>query len=591
MMKHLLSIILACVVLALAGESAHAASLRLGLCEGQLATTGISKTGSGTIQVAVVLPAQEFEQYAGASLAGMRFGLLLTDGISEVQGFVRTSLDGENLATATVADPVIGWNEVQFDAVPDYQLEAGQDLVIGYQFVQSKSVKCISLAGRTTTDSYWVAKNGEWDNRSDKAEGAVSVELMIDGPMVPAVNLVLESVAYPKIVRLGDELGAQVVVRNMAMTPVCGYTCSYQADKYLEYLDQIDRTGVTLDFLQRDTCVIRIPAELLSADEVLKPMPVFISDAAQLDEIEADNSAVIYRTVYADSVPHLVLLEEFTTEECGNCPRAINTFAQMTAEGYKYAQISHHVGYYTDFLTVSEDKANLWFYGTEGSFAPAGMLDRTADPDYHTVNGYSGVPVFSVGYADSFRPAMEKAVNQPAFVSVSPVLSYDASTRELQVEVDVDKLPVLDALTSEARLTIVLIEDSIPAQHQAGISSSSFRHRHVYRKSITDQWGDLLEWEGSHAHHSVAYTLPEEWNADYIAAVCYVSNYNPSDRCDCQVFNTAVAAVNDIAGIEKVTLDDPASSDVRHLYNLFGQPINAGAYGLLIRDGRKILQR
>lgn len=589
MVKHLLSIILACVVLALAGGSAHAASLRLGLCEGQLATTGVSKTGSGTIQVAIVLPSQEFAQYTGATLSGMRIGLMLTDGISDVKGFVRTSLDGENLATATVSDPVVGWNEVQFDAVPNYQLIAGQDLVIGYQFVQSKSVKCISLAGRTTADSYWVAKNGEWDNRSDKAEGAVSVELIIDGPMVPAVNLALESVIYPKIVRLGDELEAQVVVRNMAMTPVNGYTCSYQPDMHLEYLDQIDRSGVTLDFLQRDTCVIRIPAELLSADEVLQPMAVTISDAAQLDEIEADNSTIVYRTVYADSLPHLVLLEEFTTEECGNCPRAINTFAQMTAEGYEFAQISHHVGYYTDFLTVSEDKANLWFYGTDGSFAPAGMLDRTADPDYHTVNGFTGVPVFSVGYADGFRPAMQKAVSQPAFVSVSPVLSYDDATRELQVEVEVEKLPVFDALTSEARLTVVLVEDSIPAQHQAGISSSSFRHRHVYRKSITDQWGDLLEWEGSSAHHSVAYTLPEEWNADYIAAVCYISNYNPADRCDCQVFNTAVAEVSQIAAIEQVQQDASVAPVLR--YDLMGRVVSAKEHGFVIRDGKISLMR
>lgn len=585
-MRKLLYIILACVALALTGRTAHAASLRLGLCEGQLATTGVSKTGSGTIQVAIMLPAQEFQQYAGATITGMRLGLMLTDGITDVQGFVRTSLEGDNLAIASVASPVVGWNEVLFDANPALELSEGQDLVIGYQFVQSKSVKCISLAGRTTADSYWVAKNGEWDNRSDKAEGSVSVELIIDGPMVPAVNLAIEQVTYPKIVRLGDDLEAQVVVRNMAMTPVCGYTCNYQAEKWVTVLDEVDRTHVTLDYLQRDTCLIRVRAEQLDADDVLNPMSVYVLDAACLDEVEADNRAVIYRTVYADSVPHLTLLEEFTTEECGNCPRAINTFAQMTAEGYRYAQISHHVGYYTDFLTVDEDKANLWFYGTEGSFAPAGMLDRTADPDYHTVNGFTGVPVFSVGYADSFRPAIQKAVSQPAFVTLLPVLAYDEATRQLQVSVEVEKLPVLDALTSEARLTVVLVEDSIPAQHQAGISGTSFRHRHVYRKSITSQWGEPLEWDGLHTSLSAEYTLPEEWCAERIAAVCYVSNYNPADRCDCQVFNTAVAEVSQISAIERVRQDAPSAPAL--CFDLMGRPVTTDVRGMIIRQGKLV---
>ena len=582
---------LACVMLVLMGKPAHAALLELGLCEGQLSTTGVSKTGSGTIEVAIVLPASEFAQYEGASLSALRVGLSLVDGISNVKAWVRTSLEGENLCTATFDNPVVGWNEMALDAPCNYTLRADQDLVIGYQFEQSKSTKCISLAGRKSADCYWLARNGEWKNLSADADGAVSVEVVIEGPMVPATNLAVESCSYNPLIAYGEPFTAQIVVRNMAKDDVRGYHCEYQKSM-ATVMDEIDRSDVVLHYRERDTVTLVMGPELQTPDEVKSLVTVFV--VAEGDEIADDNICRLYRSNYTHSYPHLLLMEEFTTEECGNCPRAINTLQQMVNEGYKFAQISHHVGYNTDFLTVPEDKTYLWLYGEDGTFAPAGMFDRTWDPDFHPIS-LRDYPVFSIGYADDFRPGFEKAIAMPAFVQLAPEVVYDEASRGLSLDVAVEKAPMLDALTDEARLTVILIEDSIPAQHQAGISSTSFRHRHVYRKCLTDAWGDVLTWdEDNHVSVHLEYTLPEEWNADKVEVVAFVNNYNPEDRNDCRVFNTATAelAQNPEQGIAVVRED----TGVAQLwYNLMGQPVKGGsprpAGGVYVRSVRPRVDR
>lgn len=558
-------------MLLVAGERTQAASLNIGLCEGQLASEGLSKTGSGTIEVAVVVPASEFAQYAGAQLTGMRIGLCLTDDISNVVGWVRTAIDGENLCTATFANPVAGWNEMTFDAPCDYTLRADEDLVIGYQFEQPRSTKCISVAGRKSADGYWLARNGSWQNNSDKVDGSLSVELLIEGEMVPNKNLVIESYSYPRVIAYGEPFEADIVVRNMAKTPIEGYKLAYQATM-ADVLAELDRTDVTLQYRERDTVRLVITADQQLPDDVRFAIPCYaVTDG---DELMDDNHCTLYLSNYTAAYPHLLLMEEFTTEECGNCPRAINTLAQMTNEGYKFAQVSHHVGYYTDFLTVDSDKQYLWFYGEEGSFAPAGMFDRTWNAAFHTTQ-MRETPVFSIGYADSFRPALEAALDLPGFVQVSPTLAYDEASRHLTIDVEVEKAKVLEALSQEPRLTVFLIEDSIPMMHQAGISSSTFCHRHVMRQCLTDVWGDVLEWDEMHAQAHLEVDLPEEWKAEKVAVVAFVNNYNPEDRNDCMVFNTAVAELfaNEEQGIEQIRMDQ---SEGRRSFDLWGRKVASG---------------
>ncbi len=85
-----------------------------------------------------------------------------------------------------------------------------------------------------------------------------------------------------------------------------------------------------------------------------------------------------------------VILERFTSEQCGNCPSA-DRYVQadidkLKAAGLRVSYIMYHSGYFDDFLTIPEsEKLYGYFFSDEGSFAPAMSINRTYLPKEGTL--------------------------------------------------------------------------------------------------------------------------------------------------------------------------------------------------------------
>lgn len=60
-----------------------------------------------------------------------------------------------------------------------------------------------------------------------------------------------------------------------------------------------------------------------------------------------------------------IIIEEFTTEQCPNCPRVAAYINDALESGQYDGRVfvaCHHSGYYTDWLTASFATEYLWFY-------------------------------------------------------------------------------------------------------------------------------------------------------------------------------------------------------------------------------------
>lgn len=584
-----ISKLILCAMLLFVSGMAHASIGKIGSCWGQLSANGYSKTGKGRISAAVIIPQSQLKAYDGARITAIRVGLITADGISNLTAWTRQSIEGTNLVEADFDGFSAGWNEQQVTSAQT--IDASHDLVVGYSFDQEKSVKAMSVAGNDGDNGYWVAKDDVWQNRSADIEGSLSVELVVEGDMVPAKNLTIESLTVDStVIQYGNTITASVQVRNTALSDIVG-TVDYKYNVG-DYWQMTENNEISLAYGEATTVNLYIPTDNLPVD---KKLQLNLSAIVDGDGYTSDNNDSLYVSVYNKSVPRKVLLEEFTSEFCSNCPRAIQTIEECMNEGYDehLIQISHHVGYKDDWLTVEEDTAYEWFYGTNGTFAPAGMLDRTQREEYN-----ASVPVFSIGYADTFRPMLDVAIAQPAFVDVSVWTGYDVFSRKLDINVFVNKLPQLDVLCSEPRLTVILTEDSILHHDQAGYNSQTFRHRHVYRKCISDIWGDTIKWTTTSASCYYQYTLPEEWNEQYVEVVAFVSAYNPNDRNECQVFNSAYM-LNDhyYTSVQSVGNDGCAVS--QEYFDISGRKLSKMRKGLNIvrttsKDGtvmtRKLMQ-
>lgn len=546
MIISLRSLFLTCA-LAVSYGSAQAASLYVGYCDGGMSATGYSKTGSGTISTAIIYPADGITRYSDVSVTAIRIGLVTTDGVSNVKGWVRAALDGDNLAEAALSSPAEGWNEIAFDE--PLTVDALDSIVIGYSFEQEKSVQCMSLAGEDNANGYWVAKDGNWQNRSSSYEGSLSVELVIEGASIPSTDLEITALQVDRPqVPYGDSVAVTCTVRNSAMNAFAGVSYTFTI-KDITFAMQSDK-----EFAYRDTETLTFSFCSADLPDAIG-MPLVAVAAIEGDDDETNNTAQVYVSTYSESYTRKVLLEEFTSEYCVNCPRAIETIATMMEEGYDTLTVcvAHHAGYTDDWLTTEHSEGLEWFYGDDGTYAPAGMFDRTQDDAYD-----SDVPVFSIGYAGTYRPMLQTALSFPSFVSVTPSARYDAATRELSIGVTLRKLPIFDYVCDAPRINIYIVEDSILAHDQYGYTSTTFRHRHVFRESLTGQWGERFEWDSDTFSADYSVVLSDDYDAQYVQVAAFVSHYNADDRNDCKVYASEGVEIKDqvVASVRGIYADE-----------------------------------
>lgn len=571
-------IAVACLLVAVfTAMGAHAASLHLGPCEGKTNTTGIGKTGSGTVSAAIVIPAEQLKQYAGAKVKGMRFWLVTTEGMSNVSGWVRKGIYGNDLCSEPVSTPSASWNEVSFTSCP---VLTGEDsLAVGFSFDQESTVKCFSIAGNSDANGYWVGKNGSWSNKSSSVNGSLSVEIIIEGENIAEKNICLQLVSSDRITRWGEAFNAVCTVKNTTEATINGYSYTCKIDGQTVKTETVNKM---LAFHDTDTIRLAVASDVVSKGVKI---PVTMEITTEGDEIEGDNAVAFTMSTYDDKNKTFfrkTLLEEFSTEECPNCERGIKTIEQCMKQGYDKStvQITHHAGYHPDFLTTADGKALEWFYGNDGTYAPAVMLDRLSDPNVRQVlSGKEATPVMNIGYADTFAPVLAYMTERPAYVGVTPIVAYDEVSRTLDITVNIEKDEILDALADSARLTVYITQDSILHHHQAGYSSTTFRHRHVYRDAVSNLWGDIIAWNGNTATMHYAYRLPEAVESIYpdegydsnvaveprdIAVVTFVSDYNANDRCACTVFNANDYALKTDGTSDVEAIDDSKSTSVSY---------------------------
>lgn len=534
MTRKALHTFFACLTLILCGHTAQAAPLIIGYCDGEIAEKGVGKTGIGTISAAVCFPQEMLSQYAGTQITGIRVGLTTAENVTELVGWVRTDLTGSDVAYGTFDTQVTGWNETDFDT--PYTIDGNSDLYLGFSFTQQlKQAKCISLVGKPSQYGYFLAKDNEWQDKGLESDGVVSIEMYIEGDNLPATDLMIESCTFDSNVQvLGSAFKATCVVRNMASTPIDGYDLSYQINGG-EKLQISDENR--LEYRQRDTLYIEVPAT--AAPLGVSTLSTSVATKGTLiDENLSNNDMETSFATYDTPYNHIVLLEQFTSEECPNCPRGIFAIDDaMKVYGDKVVHVAHHSGYTADWLTIDDSDTYVWLYGPDGSYAPAKMVDRRRLSEEY--------PVESIADAEDVISAIEAVLPNPALVEAIPVVNYNETTREAKITVTCSKIDAFDVQCPESRLTLFLVEDSVKAVAQAGISSSSFKHANVVRDVASDDvWGDIIPWSGNEATMSYTVTIPEDWDETRMTAVVFVSNYNPDDRNDCNVYNAAKQSFN-----------------------------------------------
>lgn len=213
-----------------------------------------------------------------------------------------------------------------------------------------------------------------------------------------------------------------------------------------------------------------------------------------------------------------VLLEQFSSEGCANCVPGTGRLESYVANMVNQVQvswISHHSGYYSDFLTVPEslELTHLFLVYPEDKerIVPAFMIDRLA---------HNGQICYQIE-DHLIEPVLNDAMSRKETVAIEGIdLKFDPASRLFKAKL---VAKALDGYTGgeEFYLNLAITEDHIKAEQQAGIPEGvDYYHNHALRSFLAGAKG--LKADPSNAVGEWEISIPETWNLDNLKVIAFV---------------------------------------------------------------------
>ena len=231
--------------------------------------------------------------------------------------------------------------------------------------------------------------------------------------------------------------------------------------------------------------------------------------ALACDHID-ENERLIY--VEPETVQRTVLLEDFTGQQCVNCPKGTEVIEQLQqAYGDGIIAVGIHGGPLgfkgnAKTLGLATDLGDEYYHHWNLEYQPVGLVDRHG----------------AVNYTDWMTKVREEIAKTS---SVSMALDATLSGDQLTIRV---KATSLDG-TFDGKLQVWVLEDSITATQKMpdNTSNKEYVHNHVLRTAVNGTWGEAVTLAANEPK-TLTYQQPVDatWNAAHLSIVAFVYNDN-----------------------------------------------------------------
>lgn len=521
----------------------------MGYCKENSQLTGVRLAVAATLSAAIRIPAEKVELWKGSRLIRIKIGLSDAS-VTDMQLIIFKDINSDPVYTQSVEKPVKGWNEITLTT--PYEIGSG-DLFIGYTGKVPANKAVIGYDGKTFNfNSSWLKlevpgyESAGWEDMYSSKFGSLGILGVVAGDHFPLYDLTLESISNPEFSVLGSSAQLSGTVSNWGKETITDFKISYSLGGQEIGVETID--GVNIPY--RGSYTFTLPPVMMNIPGLHKNVvDIFAMNGDHEDQSSTDNQVSSSVSVYTadQTFTRKMLLENFTTEMCGQCPGGHKTLTNVLANRTDVIWVAHHAGYYTDDYTLQESEMLLPFYNSGSTYAPAVMVDRTL-----LSSTKSDAPVFGVSTA-LVTNALKEAAAIPAFVSVHIDGRYDPEARLLSVSVTGDATSPLPG--DSLLLTIYLTEDGITTTNQAG-SYGIYTHNHLLRAVLTNPFGDPVGLpSASYASKTYTCTLPDSWKPENVRIVAFVNNLNRYNVLDCRVMNAETLSVGAMLAVDETDRD------------------------------------
>ena len=558
----------------------------------------------GDNKAAIFLTPDMMKGYVGKKIVGMRVGLCSAVGSSRffimgATGSVSQPSLGDEITSQDVASTSTGWNEITLST--PVEITSGQGYFVGYDYTQ-KNTK----SGQYYSDDCYpfsCVEEGNSDNAlwiytnipaSSGGSGEGWYGFTTNGNNLSVQLLVEGSFAQYDVTPSDFGTITGSINKNVSIE-VSFFNNSVEAVSSLDYV-------VTVDGVAGEEQHVAIsPAVATGNNGLFKiSVPCGSVDAKKNVKIEItkvnghDNEAedkVAEGTVGVSSTlfERNMVIEEFTTEKCPNCPRVAGYLHDYleTADLSKVYAVCHHSAYYTDWLTQQCDKDLTYLFNDAGyTYAPALMFNR--EPDFNSSYAEGEKDNVTIpGSANEIKQIVDYYLTQTqanAQLSMQVVPNSDNSKVTLIISGEANNAYDID----NSLLTVYMTEDNIAAKSQSG-ASGKFTHQHVIRY-YNSSWGDPVAWANNRFSTSYDIDINKSWKKDDLRFVAFLNKHNASNVLDNRIENSIGMSLKEVTGIEGVTNNSENAVEVAR-YNAAGQRVDAPVKGLNIiklSDGRTV---
>lgn len=443
----------------------------------------------GDNKVAICLSEDILKPYVGKNIVGMRFGLTEEIGNSSVSLFKQSgSAPGAVCRNVDVQNGAVGWNEVKFDE--PYTIQAGETLYAGYSYTQLsnendyKSFPFSAVEEGLENQSLWaylnVGNNAGW-YEVDMGGLNISIQVLVEGDF--AEYAVLPEDFGTLKGGMNNDLSVAVKFMNNSKEAVSslGYVVSVDGVAGSEQsVDVSPAVGVGA----YGTFKANVPC---GNTEGLKEVKIEVTKVNGHKNGASSTVANGKISIGDKMYERNVCIEEFTTENCGNCPpvaRLLHTYLEE-ADPTRVFAVCHHSAFYTDWLTKACDNDLTYLFNDGGTtYAPAMMFNREPAFDSQYAAGQKD-NVTIPGSAAHIKTITNYYLDETmADAKLDMTLTYDEGESKVIIVVTGESNKSYD--TEKALLTVYLTEDNVKAKKQAG--ASNFYHQHVIR-DYNSSWG------------------------------------------------------------------------------------------------------
>ena len=525
-MKKSLSLLLAAFLLSLT-----AGAMDLGpnqLLMGHYTTDSLSTGGwgqsflNGVNPIATDITPDELALFQGGKIVAFRIGLASQSPITRL--FVMpVGTNGQPTGEITEWPCDVygqqGWTLIELEEPYMINLPDGYSLRIGFDYEQlGKTAKPISAVKVGTVYPTYIYRNGKWMNYGVNTQGNLSLQCVVENEDFPQYVLRIRDLVCRTKFVAGDDMPYSFKVCNLGVNNVAAGDLVFDIAIDGNVVKTITNpVALSQEYITIEDVVSTEGLNLAAGTHTLKVTATTLKG----EPIEPISLSASFQTFDYGFSRQMHLVEQFTSTGCTWCPVGSANLTNLCNMRGDVAWVGVHVlfGSPVDPFATAQNDTLQAYQGIDGY--PEGTFDRTmgiGDPGclYAVLSGTT---------ASTMSTFLDYVSETPSWATVNINSTFNEATRDAVITVDGKLVPGFDELMGGgAKLTVYITEDNlVAAQINQGTLENNYVHNGVLRKALVSVKGVDLKKKGDTYCNEFTYTIPEEWKAEDLNIVAFIS--------------------------------------------------------------------